>query len=101
MADEQHCAPLLRHVAHLAQALALELSVADCQHFVHHQNLRLQMGSHGKRQAQVHARRVALDRRVNELLHFGKIDNLIKFSVNIRGFHAQDGAVQVDILAPG
>ena len=46
--------PLLRHVLHLAQALLLELGVADRQHFVHDQDLRVQVRGDGERQADVH-----------------------------------------------
>ena len=59
------------------------------------------MGCHGKSQAHVHAAGVALDRGIDEFLHLGKIHDLIKLAGHFLFGHAQDGAVEVDILAPG
>ena len=101
MADEQDRAALLGHITHFAQAFPLEFGIPDCQHFIHHQDLRFQVGSHGKGQAHIHARRITFDRRIDELLDFGKIHDLIELAVDLGPFHSQDGAVQVDILTPG
>ena len=80
VADEQHRAPLLGHVAHLAQAFALELGVADRQHLVHDQDFRLQVRGHREGQPHVHPAGVALDRGVDELLDFGEGDDLVEFA---------------------
>ncbi len=93
--------PCLGHVAHLAQALALELGVAHRQHLVHHQDLRLQMGGHREGQAQVHAAGIALDGRVDELLHFGEVHDLVELALDLGAAHAQDGAVEVDVFPAG
>ena len=70
----------MRHVAHLAQALLLERRVADRQHLVHQQDLRLQVRGDGEGQPHVHAARVALDRRVEELLDLGEGDDLVELA---------------------
>ena len=45
MTDKQDCPSLsFRHILHLANSLLLEFRIAHCQHLVHHQNFRLQMG---------------------------------------------------------
>ena len=67
VADEQDRPALLADVVHLAQALVLERRVADRQHLVDEQDLRLEVGGDGEGQPHVHAARVALDRRVEEL----------------------------------
>ena len=55
MAHEQYCPPVTGHILHLAQALLLELSVADSKNFVDDQDFRLQMGGNSKGQTHVHA----------------------------------------------
>ena len=46
----------------LPEAFPLERGVADGEHFVHQEDLRLEMGRHGEGEPEVHAARVALDR---------------------------------------
>ena len=101
VADEQHRASLLGHVAHLAQAFALELRIAHRQDFVHDQDLRLEVRRDGERQPQVHAGRIAFDRCIDELVDLGEINNLVEFAGDLGALHAEDGAIQEDILAPG
>ncbi len=55
MAHKQYCPTFSCYIAHLAQALFLELGIAHRQHLIHDQDLRVQVGSHGKGQAHVHA----------------------------------------------
>ena len=59
------------------------------------------MGGHGKGQAHVHPAGVALDGGVDELLHTGEVDNFVEFLLHLVLAHAEDGAVEVDVLAPG
>ena len=76
--------PPLGHVAHLAEALLLELGVADRQHLVDDQDFRLQVRGHGERQPHVHAAGIVLDRRVEELLDLGEGDDLVELAVGSR-----------------
>ena len=48
VADEQDGPAAAGHVVHLAQALLLEGHVADRQHLVHDQDLRVEVGRHAK-----------------------------------------------------
>ena len=56
---------------------------------------------HGEAQLHIHARRIALDRRVDEGADFGEIDDLVQPLGNVRARHAQNRAVQIDVLATG
>ena len=75
--------PLLRHVVHLAEALLLELRVAHRQHLVDDQDLGLEVRGHRERQPHVHAARVVLHRRVDELLDLGERDDLVELPVDL------------------
>ena len=99
VAHEENGSPILREIAHLSQAFLLKCGIAHCEHFVHKQDLRFQMSSDSKGQAQIHAAGKVLYRRSNELLHLGKRHNLIKLTIDLLLFHAQDSAIQVDILS--
>ena len=99
--DEKHRAPALAHVFHLAQAFLLEAGIAHGQHFVDEQDFRLQMRGHGKGQAHIHAAGVTLYGRVDEFAEFGEVHDLIESAIDLAFLHAQDGAVEEDILAAG
>src|SRR6478736_211268 len=59
------------------------------------------MRSNGKREPQVHAARIMLDRCVNKLVYLSKRDDGIKFPIDLGAFHTHDRAVQIDVLASG
>ena len=101
VADEEHGPARVRDVAHLAQALPLELGVADGEDLVDEQDLRLEVRRDGERQPHVHAAGVVLDRRVDEPLDLGEGDDLVELARDLRPAHAEDRAVEVDVLAPG
>ena len=75
--------PPRRHFVHLAQAFLLERRVADGQHLVDDQDLRLEVRRHGEGQPHVHAAGVALDRRVEELLDLGEGDDLVELAADL------------------
>ena len=77
------------------------VGVADREHLVDEQDLRLQMRRDGERQPHVHAARVALDRRVEELLDLGEGDDLVELAADLGPAHAEDRAVEEDVLAAG
>src|SRR5438309_1826477 len=56
------------------------------------------MRRHRERQAHVHAARVPLDRGINELLHLGEGYDLVELAGDLRLLHAQDGAVQENVV---
>ena len=93
MTDEQDRAPGIGDIAHLAEALTLEVGITDGEYLIHHQDFRLQVGRHGKSQAQVHAGGIAFDRRVDELFNFRKSHDLIEPGFDFLFVHAENGAV--------
>src|SRR5262249_36744157 len=57
------------------------------------------MGRDRKSETHVHTTRVALDRRIEELLHLRESDNLVEFLSNLGSAHAEDGTIQKNVLA--
>jgi hypothetical protein len=99
VADEQDGPALATDLAHLAQALTLEGGVAYREHLVHDQDLGLEVSGDREREPQVHAARVALHRRVDEALDLGEGDDLVELALDLAAAHAEDRAVQEDVLA--
>ena len=52
-------------------------------------------------QPHVHAARIALHRRVEEGLDFGELHDAVELGLDLEAPHAEDGAVEEDILAAG
>src|SRR6476620_10558055 len=101
MAHEQHRSPAARNFGHLPQALFLEIDIADGQHLVDHKYLWLQMRRDSKGKAHIHSAGVALDRRIEKLLHLGEGDDFVELAPDLGMRHAEDGTVEVDVLAAG
>ena len=101
VADEQDGPPAAGHLRHAVQAARLELRIADRQHLVDHQDLRFEVRRHGKGQAHVHADGVALDRRIDEFLDAREVDDLVEPPAHLGAAHAEDRAVEEDVLAAG
>ena len=98
VADEEDGPATRLDLAHLPEALALELDVADGQHLVDEQDLGLHVGGDGEAEAQVHARAVALDGRVHEPLEAGELDDRVELTSDLAAAHPEDRAVQVGVL---
>src|SRR5689334_25365490 len=99
MTDEQHCTSTSRNVLHLVQALLLKRVIANRQHFVNDENLRLQMRGDRKREAHVHAAAVAFDGCVDKLLDFGKRDDLVKLALDLVARHTENRSVEKNVFA--
>ena len=65
------------------------------------QDLRLEVGGDGEGQPHIHAARVALDRRVDEPVDLGERDDLVELASDLAAAHAEDRAVEVDVLPAG
>ena len=85
----------------LAEALALELLVADGEHLVEQQHVGLDVRGDGEAEPHVHPRRVGAHGQVDELLELRERDDLVHRLAHARAREAVDRAVQVDVLAPG
>jgi hypothetical protein len=99
--DEHHRAPLGGDVAHLAEAFGLKCRVADGEHLVDEQDFRLEVCGDGEGEAEVHAARVPLHRRVDEPLDLGERHDLVELADDLLAMHAEDRAVEEHVLAPG
>jgi hypothetical protein len=82
-------------------ALALEGLVAHGQDLVDEQDVGVDVDGHGEGQAHVHAARVELDLGVDEPLDAGEVDDGVEVGVGLAAGQAEDGGVEVDVLAPG
>ena len=100
VADEEDGPALARDPAHLPETLLLECEVPDGEHLVDEQDLRLQMRGDREREPDLHTARVALDRRVEEVVDLGKRDDLVEAALDLPLPHPEDRAVEVDVLAP-
>ena len=65
------------------------MRVADGQHLVDDQDLRLEVRGDREGQADVHPGGVALHRRVEELLDLGEGDDLVELAVDLGLPHAR------------
>src|SRR5438105_889413 len=78
VAHEDDRAPALRHVAHPTDAPLLELRVANREHLVDDQDLRLEECGDSEAESDVHPVGVALDRGVDVFPDTGELDNVVE-----------------------
>ena len=98
---EDDRSPTALELGDLAEALALELLVADREHLVEQQHVRLDVRGDGEPEPHVHPGRVRPYRQVDELLELGERDDLVHCFPHARAGEAVDRAVQEDVLATG
>ena len=84
-----------------ALAFLLEKKVADRQHFVDDQHVGHDYGGNGEGDAGDHAGGVVLHRHVEEVPHLGELDDLVEVLLDELLRIAEQGAVEVDVLACG
>src|SRR5438309_9216622 len=99
--NKKDCPAAATEPIHGVEAFALEARVADGQNLVDYENIGIKVRGHGKPQAQAHPGRVALDRCIQELCYAGKFHHRVHLGSNLAVFHAQYGAVQINVLASG
>ena len=99
--DQQHGAAAASEIGKLVEALVRERFVADREHFVDEQHVRIDVDRDGEPEAHVHARRIRLDRRVDELLELGETDDVVEAAGDLAAAQAEHHAVDVDVLASG
>ena len=76
--DEQDGLAAAPELRELVEALVREALVADGEHLVDQQHVGIDVNRHGEAQPHVHARRVGLDRRIDEVLELGELDDLVE-----------------------
>ena len=93
--------PAFAELEHAVDAARLEALVADRQHLVDQQHVRVDV--HGDREAEAgeHAARVRLDGVVGEALELGEGDDVVDPLGQIAARDAVDRAAQVDVLDRG
>src|SRR5262249_55064585 len=90
---EKNSRPIAFKVLRKIHAFALESKITYGEYFIQKQDVRLEVGRNGKRQPHAHAARIALHRRIDEILHLGKVNDGIELASNFRPTHAKNGAV--------
>ena len=76
--DEQDRLAAALELGELVEALVREALVADREHFVDQQHVGIDVDRDGESEPHVHAGRVGLHRRVDEVLHLGELDDLVE-----------------------
>ena len=85
----------------LAEALPLELLVADREHLVEQQHVRADVRRDREPEPHEHPRGVRAHRQVDELLELGERHDLVHHLAHPRPRQAVDRAVQIDVLTAG
>ena len=102
MAHEENRPALLEcRLVHAAEAFLLEGRVAHGEHLIHDENVGLQVRRHGKGQPHIHAAGISFDRRIDELSDFGELHDPVELLGHLGARHAEDGAVEINVLAAG
>jgi hypothetical protein len=99
VADEQDGTAAGRHLRHAVEAARLELRIAYRQHLVDHEDLGFEVRRNGEGETGIHADRIALHRRVDELAHAREVDDLLEAVAHFGPRHAENRAIQEDVLA--
>src|SRR5438552_19107076 len=100
MAHKQYGSATGADLPELLEAFLLKLSITNGQDLVDQQDLGLHVRRDGKCQAHVHAGGVALDWSIDKFLHFGEGYDFIELSRYLSSPHAEDSAIQKDVVAP-
>ena len=97
--DEQDRAALVLERRDDAEALALEVLVADREDLVEEQHVGLQERGDREPEPHRHPARVRADRPVDRVLDLGERDDLVEALADLGAAQALDRPVQVDVLA--
>ena len=78
MGDQEDRLAAAPELAELVEALVREAFVADGEHLVDEQHVGIDVDGDGEAEPHVHAGRIGLDRRVDELPQLGEVDDLVE-----------------------
>ena len=91
--------PLRRHGFHLGQAFLLKARIADGQGFVDDEDFGFEMSGDREGQTHVHAARIMLDRGIQKLADFGKLDDGIEPIADFTTAHADHGPIEENVVS--
>src|SRR5215469_7550495 len=84
---------------HFAHAALTEVNVPDRERFIDEEDFGVQVDGDRERQADDHATRVCFYGLADEVANFGESLDFRKAPVHVFGRQAEDGAVEVNIVA--
>ena len=90
--------PLFAELLDLLGALALEAGVADRQHLVDEQDLRVDVGRDREPESNRHARRVVLHGCVDEVGETSELDDVVEAALDLLARQTEDRPVQEHVL---
>src|SRR5580704_2616826 len=99
--NEKHRGATLDNGADAIHALLLEDEVADAENFVNDEHFRIDVSRNRETQTGVHAGRIALHRRFDELFDAGEGDDLFELGLNFALGHTKNSAVEKNVLHAG
>src|SRR5205807_3007836 len=99
--DEHDRPAALLELEDLAEALALELLVADGEHLVEEQHVRVDVRRDREPEPHVHSGRIRAHRAVDRLLEARERDDLVELLTQVGALEPVNRPVQEDVLAAG
>src|SRR5208283_1324104 len=101
VADEDDGAAGAGHVTHFAEALFLEVDVADGEDFINEEDFRLEMRGNGKRQAHEHAAGIVFYGRINQFMPPRESQYFTQLSCPSAGSCSHTRSAQVGVIPAG
>ena len=102
MTDKNHRTSFFAcHLAHLTKTFALECRVADGEHFIDHEDFRIKVRGNGERQTYIHPAAVPFHGGVEKSCDLGEFHNLVEPSQDFLTTHAENSAIEKNILTAG
>src|SRR5947209_7886807 len=99
MGDEHQGTPLCLHAENTFDALLLECGIPDGEYLVDENNFRKDVNGDAETEPRNHATGIALNRYVDELSKFRKIDDIVEELSHFLGLHSLNGCIKEDVLA--
>lgn len=100
MSDEDH-GLLAMEASEVIVAFLLELSIADGENFIEDENVTLSTDGDRESEANLHAGRVIFELGVHEGFELSEADDFVVHGVHFFMRKAEEGAVEIDVLAAG
>src|SRR5580765_4578699 len=101
MGHQQNGAAATAEFGELIETFVRERFVPDGKHFVHEQNIWVDIDRDRKSETHVHAGRVGLHRRVDEFIELCKPDDLVEAAGDFAAAETEHQSIDVYVLAAG